>query len=695
MRYTIDWNGYVTAVAFGCYLENCIEYTGEVPAGYSTLDDWATNARINAYYLNSEGNLIIDHERQAELKRKAAQQAVDNAPLLRKDLYGSDEILDSQYIKSTASGEVITLNNIQAIMPRVKVTGIQPYEYGKFEIFTHGKNMLPCDAVDTSCSGISFTRLESGRLDIRGTATADIEYTIAGSDANEEVLFVMKKGKNYYLNLGGLACEMRHTSGELTKQKYAGSSGLINLSESIEVTQVLIKIPKGSTVANSFYPQLEVGNTFTTYEKYKKKSIVIDFSEYVAPRGLYPSDALYPHWYMFPNELTYFTDTTVEYILLENGVIYASVNGIKQAISGGSVGLFNGYDTIYATQDTTLEIEYSTNVYDIDSLEFMQGKETPSKRFRVAEDGSIEAHNGYFSGRVEADSGSFKGRVEADSGYFKGKVEANEGYFKGKIEADSGYFKGRVEANEGYFKGKVEANEGSFKGRVEADEGYFKGRIEANEGYFKGKIESSDVTVTGGSIQITKPSFDFDVFSLKSDEFLLNCTSGSYEAFCTTNKHYASYGHGSASFGTFTGEPHGNGSAMRTDSYYGYNALVGGTLYTASGTVSKSDRNTKTDIEELDTEKASEFIYSLKPSKYKYKDGTSDRYHHGFIAQDVKESMGTEDWGVYVDTSLDENDDNDIKMLRYEELIADLVATVQQQNKRIAQLEERIGNTNE
>lgn len=115
-----------------------------------------------------------------------------------------------------------------------------------------------------------------------------------------------------------------------------------------------------------------------------------------------------------------------------------------------------------------------------------------------------------------------------------------------------------------------------------------------------------------------------------------------------------------------------------------------GTIYTPTGTVSASDKNLKNSIEELDIEKSSAFIYSLKPSRYKYNDGESGRFHHGLIAQEVKESMGDDDWGLYVDTHINGNfslDEEDFLALRYEELIADLIATVQSQNERIKVLE--------
>ena len=85
-----------------------------------------------------------------------------------------------------------------------------------------------------------------------------------------------------------------------------------------------------------------------------------------------------------------------------------------------------------------------------------------------------------------------------------------------------------------------------------------------------------------------------------------------------------------------------------------------------------------------------DFIYSLKPCEYKMINGTSDRFHHGFIAQAVKESLGNDDWGVYVDQSLEEDSESNLKGLRYAEFIADMVATIQLQNKRIKELEEKI-----
>lgn len=113
------------------------------------------------------------------------------------------------------------------------------------------------------------------------------------------------------------------------------------------------------------------------------------------------------------------------------------------------------------------------------------------------------------------------------------------------------------------------------------------------------------------------------------------------------------------------------------------NLQVTGTLFTESGTVSSSDREGKNSIETLPDEACAAFICSLNPCRFKYNDGTSGRYHHGLLAQDVKQSMGEHDWGLYIDKNPKEPGN---KALRYEELISDLIGAVKYQQKQIEEL---------
>lgn len=121
---------------------------------------------------------------------------------------------------------------------------------------------------------------------------------------------------------------------------------------------------------------------------------------------------------------------------------------------------------------------------------------------------------------------------------------------------------------------------------------------------------------------------------------------------------------------------------------YGASNFYSNVYNSGGGVVFVSDRRKKRSIKDLAIKKAKSFIMGLKPREFKFtKDiSTSDRKHHGFIAQEVKEAMG-EDWGLYI-----EDAEQDFIGLRYDEIIADLVKVVQDQEKRIETLERKLKN---
>lgn len=132
-----------------------------------------------------------------------------------------------------------------------------------------------------------------------------------------------------------------------------------------------------------------------------------------------------------------------------------------------------------------------------------------------------------------------------------------------------------------------------------------------------------------------------------------------------------------------------------------YNWHVGGTIY--GNVASDSDKSIKKDIQALNIEDSAHFIYSLIPSEFRFKNGTSNRLHHGLIAQEVKKSMGDSDWGLFIDKKITDEEYQDVCVngytgeqtrlltarygLRYDELIADLIATAQSLNNRLKAVE--------
>lgn len=119
-------------------------------------------------------------------------------------------------------------------------------------------------------------------------------------------------------------------------------------------------------------------------------------------------------------------------------------------------------------------------------------------------------------------------------------------------------------------------------------------------------------------------------------------------------------------------------------------------------TISQSDLKLKDNIVPIDNAKA--FIMALNPIAYKMTDGDTGRIHMGFGAQEVAQAAKDTDMGdlsLYQAVEVDENgheqyytpeakEENLSWGLNYNELIAPLVAVVQQQEQRIQALENKI-----
>lgn len=134
-------------------------------------------------------------------------------------------------------------------------------------------------------------------------------------------------------------------------------------------------------------------------------------------------------------------------------------------------------------------------------------------------------------------------------------------------------------------------------------------------------------------------------------------------------------------------------SMTSTDNVYlgadGYTTNLRGTTVklASSGATVTSDRRKKNSIEALPDAYAA-MLDKLTPVRFKFNDGTSGRYHTGFIAQEVQEALEaagltTQDFGGYVDL----NGDGAELGLIYTEFIAILLHKIQRQEQRIAALE--------
>jgi len=158
-----------------------------------------------------------------------------------------------------------------------------------------------------------------------------------------------------------------------------------------------------------------------------------------------------------------------------------------------------------------------------------------------------------------------------------------------------------------------------------------------------------------------------------------------------------------------------NNTTYSNCSGLGYNAQVTGEnqvqlgnsltrTYAYGAVLDRSDERDKEDI--VDTEFGLEFINKLRPVQFKWdyredyredgqafnkivKDGSKkrNRFHQGFIAQEVKvltDELDT-DFGGYIDNLIANGED--VKALGYEEFIAPMVRAIQELSAKIVELE--------
>lgn len=123
--------------------------------------------------------------------------------------------------------------------------------------------------------------------------------------------------------------------------------------------------------------------------------------------------------------------------------------------------------------------------------------------------------------------------------------------------------------------------------------------------------------------------------------------------------------------------------------HLGTSSYKWGALYATNGTIQTSDRNEKNSIEDL-PEKYLTLFNRLRPVRYKMNEGSSGRYHVGYIAQEVEEAMtavgiDSLEFGGFVKDK--DEAGNDMYMLRYDEFDAIRDAKIKQLEARIEKLE--------
>lgn len=123
-------------------------------------------------------------------------------------------------------------------------------------------------------------------------------------------------------------------------------------------------------------------------------------------------------------------------------------------------------------------------------------------------------------------------------------------------------------------------------------------------------------------------------------------------------------------------------------------AKIGPTVWATDGTVIySSDRNVKNSIE-YDLSRYRQFLLDLKPCRFKYNEGQSDRFHIGLIAQDVEQSLVDNDLDPKEFAGWCKMENLDAKGtytygIRYDDIVPLNTMMIQELVRRVTALEER------
>ena len=280
LRYILTSDGYIFHASFGglvvCDLGECTEYNGEVPEGYSTIEEWHDGEidKLNAWKI-VEGNLVFDENKYNELQELCEIQEEENSNASHKwvrEQLGktTDIIIDELSNKVNGTSLIVLEDSGDYEIPEVVVSS-ETIE--KVNVVSSNKNLLGVDVVTQTLNGIEFTIEEDGSINLNGTSTSEIELTLKGTSTSLDMLFLIQQDRDYVVSglVNGVSLNLYNFDG--TDRNLIGNynNEVINSSNSNIVTQTTLKIVSGTSFENVVItPQIEVGSEATTFIKHQE-----------------------------------------------------------------------------------------------------------------------------------------------------------------------------------------------------------------------------------------------------------------------------------------------------------------------------------------------------------------------------------------------------------------------------------------
>ena len=316
----------------------------------------------------------------------------------------------------------------------------------------------------------------------------------------------------------------------------------------------------------------------------------------------------------------------------------------------------------------------------------------------------ISASDVTISGAITATSGSVENMT------IKGKLTfgGNSSYYINANYNDGSYYINLPgfkvdDASGAVFSGKLSAATGSFSGSITTNNAIITGGklsfgTEGNKEYaslndsrLKIGWEYGNTVVSWGDITLTWSEWFENTNVLHVGSYSDDGMSTSYGIRANLDANDSWYW-GISCYEINSMGYAGIGFRMNKNSYSNnYGELYGTWKGTLTAT---SDGNLKHDIENL-SEKYSLFFDKIRPVRFKFNNGSSDRFHTGFIAQEIERAilesgLTTQEAALFVrfvEENPKENTQEISYGLRYDEFISLCVYEIQKLKNKLSELE--------
>ena len=344
------------------------------------------------------------------------------------------------------------------------------------------------------------------------------------------------------------------------------------------------------------------------------------------------------------------------------GTFYVTAAGAlyctSGTIGGFSIGASSLYKTKTAYSNTTAGVYIGTD-----------GIGLGAGTFYVTSAGALTATSATITGAITATSGSVKNMTVTGRLYFGN----NSTYYIDANYNDTSYYiylpGFRVDdASGAVFSGKLSAASGSFSGTITATGGKIGSLNISDGGLLYGSV-STDNVATGVKINTAGIWAKEGHFSQGSFGYWFLSSSGYF---------WALYNRSLDIYLKSSGPTLGSSSASWAS------------VITSAN--SSSDARIKRDIEPLSSQYEA-FFDNLTPRRFRYKDGTSGRYHTGFVAQEVVSALDTAGLSTkqFAGAVLwCPGTEDECWHLRKDEFVALNTWEIQKLKKRIAELEAKL-----